>query len=234
MNRTPQVPSGRRRPGPPRTLDVERVVAAALDLLDAGGPGALSVRAVAGRLGVNPNAIYTYVADRRSLECAIVECVLADAGAARLAESGQPWRTQILEYGASLREALLRHPGAVPLFMTAPMNGPNALAVGERLLGAFADAGLAPDDAARATYAVIVHVLGSVALEVAETDGRPPLPDEAERVERRRAGFASVNLTDHPMTAATSDVMARWISTEQFAWTFERLLDAITRRKATD
>lgn len=240
MSHGPQAPSLRRRPGPRRSLDETQVVDAALDLLDGGGAGALSIRAVAARLGVNPNAIYTYVADRAALERAVVERVLAEAGLERLSPSGRSWRTRVLGYAAAVRRALLRHPGAVPLFMTAPMTGPNALAVGERLLEALHDGGIDADDAARATYAVIVLVLGSVALEVAETDGRPPLPPERERIARRRAELGEVDAAHYPRTAAASATMAGWISEHQLRWSLGRLLDGLSRdtaaqqRRSTD
>ena len=218
----------RRRRGPRRAFDVDRVIDAALALLDEGGPAALSVRAVAARLGVNPNAVYTYVADRAALERGIVERILGDAGPARLAREGASWRERLVAYARSIRRSLLRHPGAVPLLMTAPMTGPTALAVGERLLEAFALAGLDHDEAAQATYLVIVYVIGFVALEVAETDGRPPLPPESARVEARRAALGEGDPA-YPRTAATVEVMARWTTTHQFEWGLNRLLDGLER-----
>jgi len=220
------------RRGPRRSLGLPQVVDAALQVVDEGGPDALSVRAVAARLGVNPNALYTYVASRAALEREIVERVLADSDLSLLdrdepADDDRTWRHRVLAYGTSLRHSLLRHPAVARLMMTAPMDGPTALLVGERLIGALVEGGLTPDDAARATYAVIVQVLGSVALEVAETDGRPPLPPEQDRVAGRRAVFEWVDQEQWPMTAATKDIAAQWISTDQFRWSVERLLDGI-------
>lgn len=213
-----------RRRGPRPTLDLDRVVGAALELLDSGGPVALSVRAVAGRLGVAPNALYTYIADRADLERAIVERVLADADLDVLAGPARSWRRRVVAYARVLREALLAHPGAVPLFMTAPMNGPHAIEVGERLLVVLSDAGLGRRDAARAAYLLITYVLGSVALEVAETEMTPPLPPEEERVAARRTAFAAIEPGTHPRSAAAAGTMATWISSRQFEWGLERVL----------
>jgi hypothetical protein len=90
-----------------------------------------------------------------------------------------------------------------------------------------ADAGLTPEQASRAVYAVIVHVLGSTALEVAETDGRPPLPPEAERIAGRRAAPAAVDPAVLPLTAATVGSAASWIGAEQFEWGLAALLDGV-------
>lgn len=214
--------------GRPRTLDDGAVVDAALALLDSGGQAAMSIRAVAGRLGVAPNSIYTYVADRQALEGAVVDRVLAEGGVTLLDGPPAQWRERITSYALSLRGVLLSHPGAVGMFMTAPMNGPAAVAVGEALLRCLTDAGLRPSEASRGVYAVIVHVLGSTALEVAETDDRPPLPPESQRVEERRQALAAVNPQWLPLTAATVDTAATWITGEQFSWGLDALLDGIT------
>lgn len=222
--------ASRRRPGPRRSLDRTKVLDAAVGLLDEGGPEALSIRAVAGRLGVNPNAVYTYVASRSALEREIVERVFAESELEVLTGPAPRWRSRLVSYTRSLRSVLLRHPAVAGLLMTAPMDGPSAVLIGERVLGALRDAGLAPDDAARGTYALIVQVVGFVALEVAETDGRPPLAPEAERIAARRAALEFLDPADWPLSAATRDVAAGWISTDQFDWSVERLLDGLVQR----
>ncbi|MFC7448228.1 TetR/AcrR family transcriptional regulator [Rhodococcus daqingensis] len=207
-----------------RAFTRDQVVDRALEILDEGGSDALSIRSVAARLGVNPNAVYTYVASRADLEREVAERVLGQADASLLAGPTADWRDRIVAYATALRLRLLEHPAVARLLMTAPMNGPAALEVGERLLEALADGGLDPDDAARATYLVIVHVVGSVALEVAETDGRPPLAAEADRVAQRRNGFDAVDARQWPRSAAAAGVMADWISAEQFEWGLRRVL----------
>jgi AcrR family transcriptional regulator len=203
------------------------VVAAALAEVDAGGPSALSVRAVAARLGVRPNALYTYVASRAALEGAVVEHVLADAELGLLAPDGRPWRDRLLAFSESVRRQLLAHPAVALLLMTAPMDGPAALSVGEGLIASFHEAGLPVDDAARAAYALMVQVIGAVALEVAETDAVLPLPGEDERIAARRDALGQIPPEAWPMAAATVEVAARWNSSAQFRWSVERLLDGV-------
>ena len=217
-----------RRRGPKRSLTVDQVVDAALDVVDEGGPSALSVRAVAARLGVLPNALYTYVDSRAALERELVERVLAESDIDLLAARDTDWRTRILGYALALRSTMLRHPAVALLIMTAPMDGPSALLVGERLIEAFTEAGLEPADASRASYALMVQVLGFLALEVAETEARPPLPEEGQRVAERRAALDFLDGKDWPMTTATRDVTAQWITTDQFIWAVNALLDGVT------
>lgn len=211
----------------PRQFDDAAVIDAALALLDEGGPTALSVRSLAAALGVRPNSVYTYVADRAGLEAAIAEHVLAMADRALLAGPPSRWRSRIERFARSMRAVLLDHPGAVALLARAPLHGQAALDIGEGLLDAFTDAGLGPVDAARATYAVMVQVLGAIGLEVAETAGTAPMPPEAHRIAARAEAFGAVDLDGHPLTASATAAMAGWISETQFRWMLDRLLDGL-------
>ena len=53
-----------------------------------------------------------------------------------------------------------------------------------------------------------------------------------DRIAGRRAVFEWVDAAQWPMTAATKDVAAQWISTEQFVWSVDRLLDGIADLRA--
>ena len=216
--------------GPKRTLSVDKIAATALALLDEEGPAALSVRRVATELGVMPNALYTYVPDRAGLDRAVVELVLSQADLSLLDGPPSRWRRRIRAFALSLRAHLLDHPAAALLMMSAPMDGPTAVEVGERLLGVLEDAGLKPTARARGVWVLIVHVLGSVALDVAETDGRRPLAPEAERVAGRREALSFIPAEVFPRSAAAADVQATWVAQEQFLWSLDVILDGLQAR----
>ena len=140
--------------------------------------------------------------------------------------SGGGWREQVEALAIDLRRQLIAHPGAVPLMLGGPMDGPNALRLGEVLLDLLAASGLDPASAARGSYLLMVYVLGAVALEVADV---PPgmLPPEAERIAARRAALSEVPAQAFPRTAAATGVMATWVGTDQFRWGLRRVLDGL-------
>lgn len=222
----------RGRPGPCRALTQDQILDAALSLLDDGGPSAASVRGIAAKVGVAPNAVYTYFPDKASVVTALVERLLGQVDLAAFTDRGQPWRQTIEALALELRARLSAHPGAVPLILGGPMDGPNALALGERLLELLCDAGLKPTGAARASYLLIVYVLGSLALEVADVQEPGPLPPEAERVATRQVAFSATPAELFPHSAAAATVMASYISTEQYLWGLHRVLDGITEPNA--
>src|SRR3954467_2107673 len=182
-------PAMRRRPGPRRALSEDEILDAALSLLDDGGPHAASVRGIAARVGVAPNAVYTYFPGKAAVVRALVERLLGEVDHDAFADRERPWRERVEALALELRERLSAHPGAVGLMVSSRMDGPNALALHERLLQLLADAGLDPVDAARASRLFFVYVFGSIVLEIAGVAQTGPLPSEAERVAARLGIF---------------------------------------------
>jgi TetR/AcrR family transcriptional regulator, tetracycline repressor protein len=171
--------SSRRRRGPHRVFTQAEVLDAAQQLLDAGGPEAASVRAIAKKLGVAPNTIYTYYPDKAALDHALVERLLGEVDHGVFADDQRPWRQRVEAVALELREQLASHPSAVGLIVGDPLSGPHALALNERTRQLFTDAGLDPADAVRATHVLIVYILGSMALEIAHP-GDQALPADHE------------------------------------------------------
>jgi TetR/AcrR family transcriptional regulator, tetracycline repressor protein len=220
-------PAERGRPGPRRALTEDEILDAALSLLDEGGPNAASVRGIAARVGVAPNAVYTYFPDKAAVVKALVERLLGEVDHDVFADRTQPWRLRVESLALELRQRLSAHPGAVPLMIGGPMDGPHALALNERLLELLADAGLNPVDAARAAYLLIVYVFGSIALEIADLHQPGPLPPESERTATRRLTFAATPAEHYPRTAAAAATLAGYVSTEQYIWGLHRVLDGL-------
>jgi TetR/AcrR family transcriptional regulator, tetracycline repressor protein len=226
------VPVMRRRRGPRRALTEDEILDAALSLLDEGGRDAASVRGIAARVGVAPNAVYTYFPDKAAVIGALVERLLGEVDHDVFADRERPWRERVEALALELRERLSAHPGAVSLMIGGPMEGPNALALNERLLQLLADAGLGPTEAARASYVLIVYVFGSMALEVADVHQAGPLPPESERVATRRVAFSATPADRFPLSAAAGTTMASYVATEQYLWGLRAMLDGITARAA--
>src|SRR3954465_7254973 len=119
-------PAMRRRPGPRRALSEDEILDAALSLLDDGGVDAASVRGIAARVGVAPNAVYTYFPDKAAVVEAIVERLLGEVDHGVSADRSQPWGLRGEAVALELRQRLSAPPGAIPLMLGGPMTGPRA------------------------------------------------------------------------------------------------------------
>jgi len=222
------VPAKRGRPGARRTLTEDAILDVALDLLDRGGVDAASIRGIAARVGVAPNAVYTYFPDKTAVLNALVERLLGEVDGGAFGDRARPWRERVEGLAVDLRDRLLAHPGAASLMMSGPMDGPRATALNEQLLELLIGAGVEPADAARSTYLLIVYVLGSIALEAAELREPGPAPPEAARIAARYEALGAIPAAHFPRTAAAARTQAGYISTEQYLWGLRRILDGIS------
>jgi AcrR family transcriptional regulator len=222
----------RKRPGPRRALTEDEILDAMLQLLDEGGATGASVRGIAAKVGVAPNAVYTYFPDKAAVIRALVERLLGEVDHGDFADRAQPWRQRVESLAVELRARLAAHPGAVILMIGQPRTGPNALALSERLLQLFADSGLTPTDAARASHLLFGYVFSSVALDIADVN-QPGSPSTDERTAARHQTFAAAPADQFPRITAAAAAMAGNISAEQYLWGLHRILDGITTSQRT-
>ncbi|WP_082589648.1 TetR/AcrR family transcriptional regulator [Agromyces sp. Soil535] len=226
------------RPGPRRSLTHAEILDAAFDLLETKGFAAVSVRRLAGALGVTPTALYTYYPSKNALLRGMVEHLLArlDIGAVSEADASGTAaagvgvvRGRLVALALRLRELLAGHAGALGLIMSGPLDGPNAMRLNETLLESFASAGLDLDDAARAAYALQVYTLGSIALESADLEAEPGAAASAAPLVVTDASGTALwtDLATFPLSERTAAVAAEHNSTAQFVWGVDRLLDGL-------
>jgi AcrR family transcriptional regulator len=185
------VDARRGRPGPRRSLTEKTILDAALALLAERGADAVTIRGIAARVAVAPNAVYTYFPDKAAVLQGLIEQLLGHVNHNRFTDPSLPWRARVQALALELRAELLAHPGAVHLMLGNPLNGPNAQAVDETLLSILADAGLDPENAANASHLLNVHILGSAAFQAADLD-----PGTAGETETKRFQWGLDRLLD--------------------------------------
>ena len=141
-----------------RALTRERVVAEALAIIGDGGVDALSMRALAARLGVVPGALYRHVRGKEQLCDLVVDGVLAevDLGAGH----ALAWTGRVTALARALRAVLEDHPGIAALLKTRDPLGPHSLALAEAFLTALREAGLPGRQTALAFSLVYDYTLG--------------------------------------------------------------------------
>jgi AcrR family transcriptional regulator len=141
-----------------RTLTRERVVAEALMVISTDGAQALSMRALAARLGVVPGALYRHVRSKEQLHDLVLDEVLAEASGR--ADPADPWTAQIAALAHRLRAVLENHPGIAALLKTRDPLSPASLALAEAFLTPLLAAGLPGRQAALAFRLIYDYTLG--------------------------------------------------------------------------
>ncbi|GAA3093903.1 TetR/AcrR family transcriptional regulator C-terminal domain-containing protein [Streptomyces echinatus] len=152
---------GRQRPRP-GGLELKRITRAALDIVDAEGLAALTMRRVAEDMGVRHTSLYRHVASRDELLVELVDHVLGEVvpGA-----TGRGWRADMEQAAGEFRRVLLAHPAVVPLLTMGQLLGPNALRGREFGLGLLIRAGWEPARAVHIYLTVAHFVIGTALLD---------------------------------------------------------------------
>ncbi|MFI6540511.1 TetR/AcrR family transcriptional regulator [Nonomuraea sp. NPDC050547] len=158
------------RPRPQRreqpALSREQIVAAALDLLDAEGIDALSMRKLGTRLNAGATSMYTHVASKEELLELVVDEVY---GEIEPPAPGEDWRADVVGFARNVRAGLLRHPwiGSVLGEAGVAYLGPNVLRMSEGTLAVFEAGGFSLKAADRALNTVMAYIIGRAASEAA-------------------------------------------------------------------
>jgi TetR/AcrR family tetracycline transcriptional repressor len=166
----------KRTPGQRAGLTRHAVLAEARALLAEDGFRSLSMRRLAQRLGVAPNALYSHVAGRTELLDLVLDETLAAVQAPDPASTAD-WRAGVESIMRRTYEVLLDHPDLVGLYLARRgARGPRAIALGEAMLALLARGGLTGDRAVAAMRTLIIHTIGFAAFGAQD----PLSPDAGE------------------------------------------------------
>ncbi len=147
----------RRTAAPAREpLTADKIVDAALAVLDAEGLDAVSMRRVAEELGTGAASLYAHVANKEELLDLIRERVLSEV---RLPEADPArWQEQIRELAFEIQRAHAKHQDIARLSLGNIPVGYHALRVGECMLSIMLAGGVPPSVAALATDRLSLYI----------------------------------------------------------------------------
>ena len=151
-------------------LSRERVLHTAIELADAGGIEALSMRKLAVALGVEAMSLYHHVANKPDLLDAMVEDVVAEIW---IPSPGDDWRSAMRRRAASARDVLGRHPWALGLIESGTNMGPGRLRYVEAILACLRGSGFSSVAAAHAFFTLDSYAYGFLLQERSLPFGTP-------------------------------------------------------------
>jgi len=216
-------------------LSRQRVLRAAMRLADEDGIAALTMRRLAGTLGVEAMSLYHHVANKGALQDAIVDLVIAEI--AMPDDADRPWDEAVRAFAISAHAALLRHPWACALVLA-----PTGRAAGtvhprlrymEWLLGRLHDAGFPPTLVYHAYHTLDGHILGFTLWQLAHSPTAPLPPGGADLT-----GLATDFLRDLPheelphLAAHVRQHLAGTPGGGEFEFGLDLILDGLRRARA--
>jgi AcrR family transcriptional regulator len=215
---------GDRRP----PLTRERVVAEALAIIAQDGAEALTMRTLAGRLGVVPGALYRHVRNKTQLHDLVLDGVLAEVDTDL--DPALPWTQQLKVVAHRLREVLDDHPGVAALLKTRDPLGPHSLALAEAFLAPLHTAGFGEREAGLAFFLITDYTIGFAVSSTRASVNEQRVRDTATRTQLHQF-FRALPADRFPTLVALGEHV--WLDNhdERFTAGLDTLVDGLERAR---
>ncbi|MEU5046740.1 TetR/AcrR family transcriptional regulator [Streptomyces griseorubiginosus] len=224
---------------PRDTLTADRIVRAAIELLDEEGLDGLNMRSLAKRLGSAATAVYWHIKTKDDLVRLASDAIWQEVEPPDLATTD--WRTAATSHATHMHAMLTRHPWLVQAFGSHLLHGPGQARHNDVSLAIYEKAGFAAADADRAAAGVFTFVLGSALGPAAQVSLNRRLSKngaDAEQLMADAMARATETAMHYPRlrerlgtTAATEYTAA---PDHTFAFGLQSLLDGFEARLAAD
>jgi TetR/AcrR family transcriptional regulator, tetracycline repressor protein len=191
---SPTRPDAADRPG----LNRDKVVDTALAIVDRDGLDGLTMRRLAGELGVEAMSLYHWFPNKAAILDALVEAAIRETATRVDATPEAGWRANLRALAIAYRHVLLAHPNTLPALGGRPGKSVETMRFIERMLDVLRVDGFAPVQAVQAMQSVLAYINGAVAAAIAGAAPHGPPeefldrfpPDEFPRVHELAAIFS--------------------------------------------
>jgi AcrR family transcriptional regulator len=202
-------------------MPVDRIIDAAVELVDEVGPGEFSMRLLAQRLQSSTATLYRHFAGKDEILVQVVDHVLGEVPRhfPHIADTSS-WQERLVASAEALFRTLRKHPKVVSLFDNHIPLGPRALAGREAAIGIMLAGGFSPEVAARAYTAVAHYVIGfAIQLPAAGTAGRKETQD-------LRDFYSSLDPARYPATVTSASFLPSSLD-DEFHFGLQLLVDGL-------
>jgi AcrR family transcriptional regulator len=176
-----------------KPLSRERILEAALALVDEQGIEALSMRRLGQALGYEAMSLYNHVSNKDDLLDGILDLVLAEMTPPDV-DGGLP---AIRTSSLTAHEALTRHAWAATLLMAPGRIRPARLEFMDALLGALRNAGFSAETTYHAYHVLDAHIIGFSLWQAAHGSVPPDIGDVRAFIDRTAPVATLPYLNEH-------------------------------------
>lgn len=190
-------------------LTYERIITAAVQLIEREGADAFSMRRIASELGSGVMSLYNYVPSKAAVLDGVAERVIS--GIDFSTEPGASWEDQVRNQARAFREIARVYPRCTMVVVSRPVDSAASLRPIEHALATLKTAGFAPEDAVRVVRTFVAFTVGTLVREVGVSPGlepQRPLSQDPAVLSADRPIF--LNPTEFPMvTSMSAELMNR-------------------------
>jgi AcrR family transcriptional regulator len=205
-------------------MPVDRVIDAAVELVDEVGPGEFSMRLLAKRLRSSTATLYRHFAGKDEILVHVVDHVLGEVPRhlPDMADTST-WQERLVASAEALFRTLKAHPKVVSLFDNHVPLGPRGLAGREAAIGILLSSGFPPEVAASAYTAVAHYVIGFASqLRADGTTG----PEENQDI---REFYRSLDPARYPATVTSAPFLPNSLD-DEFRFGLQLIVDGLAKQ----
>jgi AcrR family transcriptional regulator len=202
----------------PRGSLTPEVILDAAETIAAHGFDALSMRAVAARIGAAPMALYNHFATKDELVDALLDRVLSRF---EPEPATNDWTQDLRRFARAHRRLLVQHPWAVAPLFTQPNPGLSSVRIGELALGILRRGGFSDARAVAAFSGIIALNYGWSSFTAArDLDPGGPSHDVG-------AMLAQLPSTEYPLTVDVAAEMGAYGSDHHYDFVLDHLVSGL-------
>ena len=201
-------------------LTRQRVLEAALHLIDREGLEGFSMRKLGAMLGVEAMSLYNHVENKRALFDGVIELLIVQAPSAEQRD-GTP-REELWAFAHAFRDVLRAHPHVLPLVATSPLRTPATLALLDHLLATLHRAQITGVQAIYALQCLVGFIVGHTWIEI----GTPPGAD-LERGPNGPTVWQQFPAASYPTLHALLPEIAQWNPDREFDFGLQALFQSL-------
>ncbi|MBZ2196268.1 TetR/AcrR family transcriptional regulator C-terminal domain-containing protein [Ruania sp. N2-46] len=218
--------------GPKREMSIERIVEAAVEIADADGLGAVSMSAVAARLGFTTMSLYRYVSAKDDLILLMQEHGI---GLPPLSvQEAQTWQDGMLAFYRANVQIYEAHPWVLDIQITGTPNTPNNLAWVEAGLVVMRDAPLTSSEKISTVLLFTGHARWSAGIARGYTRSASDQGQSTAELERAEAELIASLITEDMFPTLTAAIRAGALTDESdpFEFGLQRILEGVEHHMA--
>lgn len=230
MSRCAMIQNTRRTQRGEPALSRERIISAAVDLLDTSGESGLTFRALAAQLATGAGAIYFHISDKGDLLGAACDSIVVQALAAADTQAAPQDRLRAI--GLALFDAIDAHPWVGAALSDAPGTMPTVRIL--ESVGQQVQALGVPDDALwAATSALLSYILGVAGQNAANARlGQARNIVREDFLHQLADRWAQLDPADFPFTCAVAAQLPLHDDRADFRAGIDLILAGITARRS--
>ncbi len=201
-------------------LTRQRILEAALHLIDREGLEGFSMRKLGAILGVEAMSLYNHVESKRALFDGVIEWLIVQAPSPERLD-GTP-REELWAFAHAFRDVLRAHPRVLPLVATSPLRTPATLTILDRLLATIHHAQITGVQSIYALQCLVGFIVGHTWIEI----GTLPVAD-LEPGPNGPTVWRQFPATSYPTLHALLPEIAQWNADQEFEFGLQALFQSL-------